>query len=50
MFLIDDLLLLPIKGMDILGTYEVRLNAKGDIVGYERKELRKRIDTGVKEE
>ena len=32
-------------GMDVLGTYEVRLNAKGNILGYERKGLRKRIDT-----
>jgi len=32
-------------GMDVIGTYEVSLNAKGDILGYERKRLRKRMDT-----
>lgn len=35
------------EGMDILGTYEVRLNAKGDLLDYERKELRKRTDTEI---
>ena len=33
------------EGMDILGTYEVRLDTKGSLLGYERKELRKRTDT-----
>ncbi len=33
------------EGMDVLGTYEVRLDAKGDLLGYERKDLRKRMDT-----
>ena len=37
-------------GMDVLGTYEVRLGAKGNLLGYERKELRKRIDTGISKE
>lgn len=32
-------------GMDLLGTYEIHLNAKGNMLGYERKGLRKRIDT-----
>lgn len=34
-------------GMDILGSYEVRLDAKGDLLGYERKKLRRRMDTEV---
>jgi len=32
-------------GMDLLGTYEVRVDLKGNMLGYERKGLRKRIDT-----
>lgn len=32
-------------GMDLLGTYEVRMDVKGNMLGYERKTLRKRIDT-----
>lgn len=32
-------------GMDLLGTYEVRMDLKGNVFGYERKTLRKRIDT-----
>ena len=32
-------------GMDLLGTYEVRMDLKGNMLGYERKGLRKRIDT-----
>ena len=34
-------------GMDLLGLYSVRYDAKGDLLGYDRKGLRKRIDTGV---
>ncbi len=34
-------------GMDVLGTYEVHLDAKGDLISYERKELRKRMDTEI---
>jgi len=37
------------EGMDILGTYEVRMDEKGEILDYERKELRKRMDTERKE-
>lgn len=38
-------------GMDVLGTYEVRVDENGSILGYERTDLRKRSDTGlVKEE
>ncbi|MEW6407899.1 MAG: gas vesicle protein GvpO [Patescibacteria group bacterium] len=33
------------EGMDVLGTYEVRLDGRGNMLGYERKELRKRMDT-----
>ena len=32
-------------GMDLLGLYEVQADAKGDVTGYTRKGLRKRIDT-----
>ena len=38
------------EGMDILGTYEVHLDAKGDLISYERKELRKRMDTEISKE
>lgn len=30
--------------MDIIGRYEVRMDADGELLGYERKGLRKRID------
>lgn len=33
-------------GMDILGLYEVWVDDKGEIFGFERKKLRKRTDTG----
>lgn len=32
------------EGMDLLGLYEVDLDAKGDMRGYVRKGLRKRVD------
>lgn len=32
-------------GMDIIGTYEVRVGDAGKIIGYERTDLRKRSDT-----
>ncbi len=34
-------------GMDVLGTYDVHLSAKGDLISYRRKELRKRMDTEI---
>jgi len=37
-------------GMDILGTYDVRLDLKGNVLNYERKELRKRMDTEISQE
>jgi len=37
-------------GMDILGTYEVRVDDSGKIIGYERTDLRKRIDTALNRE
>lgn len=37
-------------GMDILGTYEVRVDQSGKIIGYERTDLRKRIDTTLNKE
>ena len=35
------------EGMDIIGTYEVRLDAKGDLLGYEKTAMRKKMDTGA---
>lgn len=35
--------------MDILGIYEARMDASGNLVGYERKGLRKRGDTAGQE-
>jgi len=37
-------------GMDILGTYEVRLGAKENLLSYERIDLRKRMDTALNPE
>lgn len=37
-------------GMDILGTYEVRVDQGGKIIGYERTDLRKRVDTTLDKE
>ena len=37
-------------GMDILGTYEVRIDQDGKIMGYERTDLRKRVDTTLNKE
>ncbi|MDP2648074.1 MAG: gas vesicle protein GvpO [Candidatus Yanofskybacteria bacterium] len=34
-------------GMDVLGTYEVRVGDSGKIIGYERIGLRKRVDTNL---
>lgn len=34
------------EGMDIIGTYEVRLDVKGDLLGYEKLAMRKKMDTG----
>lgn len=36
-------------GMDILATYEVRLNPRGELLEFSRKKLRKRIDTEEQE-
>ena len=33
------------EGMDIIGTYDVRLDAKGDLLGYEKIAMRKKMDT-----
>ena len=33
------------EGMDILGLYEVKTDAGGDVTGYERKSSRRRTDT-----
>jgi len=37
-------------GMDILGIYEVETDQEGNILNYERKEIRRRSDTAGKEE
>lgn len=37
-------------GMDILGVYEVETDREGNILGYERKEIRRRADTKEREE
>lgn len=33
------------EGMNVLGTYEVRLDAKGDLLRYEKIAMRKKMDT-----
>jgi hypothetical protein len=33
------------SGMDLLGTYEVRINGSGEVINFNRIRLRKRIDT-----
>ena len=33
------------EGMDIIGTYDVRLDAKGNLLGYEKIAMRKKMDT-----
>jgi len=35
--------------MDILATYEALLDEEGNLLGFERKSMRKRIETEVKE-
>lgn len=37
-------------GMDVLGTYEVRVEQDGKIISYERTDLRKRVDTALNRE
>jgi len=37
-------------GMDVLGTYEVRVDQSGAILDYKRTDLRKRIDTALDKE
>ena len=34
-------------GMDVLGLYEARLDASGNLLSFERHGLRKRMDTDV---
>ncbi len=38
------------RGMDVLGTYDVHLDIKGNLISYQRKELRKRTDTEISRE
>jgi len=33
------------EGMDILGTYDIHLDAKGNLLGYEKTAMRKKMDT-----
>ena len=35
------------EGMDIIGTYEVKVDGKGEILGYEKIAMRKKTDTGA---
>lgn len=37
-------------GMDVLGTYEARVDESGKIISYERTDLRKRVDTALNKE
>jgi len=37
-------------GMDVLGTYEARVDESGKIISYERTDLRKRVDTALNRE
>ena len=37
-------------GMDVLATYEIRLDAEGNMLEFKRTKMRKRIDTEVFEE
>jgi len=37
-------------GMDVLGTYEVRVDSSGSILSYKRTDLRKRVDTALNKE
>lgn len=32
------------EGLDIMGIYEIRTDEQGNILGYERKEIRRRMD------
>ena len=34
----------PASNLEVLGIYEVRLDVNGDLLGYERKKMRKRGD------
>jgi hypothetical protein len=38
------------EGMDILGIYDVKIDSEGNILGYERKEIRRRGDVKEPEE
>lgn len=35
------------EGMDVLGVYEIRLGAAGNLLGYEKIAMRKKMDTGA---
>jgi len=34
------------EGMDVIGTYEVKVGEDGEILGYEKIAMRKKMDTG----
>ena len=38
------------EGMDVLGIYEVETDQEGNILNYERKQIRRRSDISGKEE
>ena len=35
------------EGMNIIGTYEVKVDGEGEILGYEKIAMRKKMDTGA---
>jgi len=35
------------EGMNVIGTYEVKVDGKGEILGYEKIAMRKKMDTGA---
>ncbi|MFC1613082.1 gas vesicle protein GvpO [Patescibacteria group bacterium] len=35
------------EGMDVIGTYEIRLDAKRDLLGYKKVAMRKKMDTEI---
>jgi len=35
------------EGMDVLGTYEIQLDTKGDLISYEKTAMRKKMDTSA---
>ena len=38
------------EGMNVIGTYEVKVDGNGEILSYEKTAMRKKMDTGAFEE